>query len=439
MMLLRTSSPLEEELGMIYYSTGRKGIGGVLRQLPEDFVVEEITQEGLIANLDLQRLDKGKGKYTLAVLKKTSRDLMPTISLLSKRLGARVSFAGIKDRRAVTYQLISVDRSVSEEEISLNIKNIELKLAGRSRWGLMPGELRGNRFTITIRSINPDAFHLQALLPMDWLPGYFGHQRFGTTRPNTHKVGRLLVKRDYEGALREFLAEPYEGEPRSAYQARSSLKKTWDLEKAYQDFPASLTYERNVIRRMLMSPCDYEGAFGALPKTLLRFFVNSYQSYLFNLAISKRWELYGFFEAREGDYVAPLDSWGSPSRPIKSNKSNIEKLKSMISARRAVLVVRVVGRETVLDGADWDIYNEILKVENLSLEDFAQVLGTPFMGTLRFATFRPINYEVVEHGPDELNQGRMKAVIRFSLPKGCYATVLLRELMRPVDPSAAGF
>jgi len=91
MMLLRTSSPLEEELGMIYYSTGRKGIGGVLRQLPEDFVVEEITQEGLIANLDLQRLDKGKGKYTLAVLKKTSRDLMPTISLLSKRLGARVS------------------------------------------------------------------------------------------------------------------------------------------------------------------------------------------------------------------------------------------------------------------------------------------------------------------------------------------------------------
>ena len=98
-----------------------------------------------------------------------------------------------------------------------------------------------------------------------------------------------------------------------------------------------------------------------------------------------------------------------------------------------------MGRETVLDGADWDIYNEILKVENLSLEDFAQVLGTPFMGTLRFATFRPINYEVVEHGPDELNQGRMKAVIRFSLPKGCYATVLLRELMRPVDPSAAGF
>jgi tRNA pseudouridine13 synthase len=439
MALLRTSSPLEEELGIIYYSTDRKGVGGTLRQLPEDFVVEEITREGLIANLDLQRIDRGEGKYTLAVLKKTSRDLIPTISLLSRKLGARVCFAGIKDRRAITYQLISIDRPVSEEGLSLNMKNIDLKPVGRSRWGLMPGELRGNRFTITIRSIDPNAFDPQALLPPDWLPGFFGHQRFGTTRPNTHKVGRLLVKGDYKGTVREFLAEPYEGEPTSAYRARSTLRDTWDLKKAYRDFPPSLTYERNMIKRMLISPGDYEGAFGALPKTLLRFFVNSYQSYLFNLALSKRWEFYGLFEAREGDYVAPLDSWGSPSRPIKSDRSNIEKLRRMISARRAVLMMRVVGRETLLDGADRDIYNEILKVEGLSLEDFAQVLGMPFMGTLRFATFRPINYEVMEHGPDELNQGRLKAVIRFFLPKGCYATVLLRELMRSADPSAAGY
>ncbi|MBM5805491.1 MAG: tRNA pseudouridine(13) synthase TruD [Candidatus Verstraetearchaeota archaeon] len=438
MVLLRTCSPLEEELGMTYYSTGRKGIGGVLRQRPEDFVVEEITQEGLIANLDLQRLDRGEGKHTLAVLKKTSRDLMPTTSLLSKKLGAKVGFAGIKDRRAVTYQLISIDRSVSDD-LPLNMKNVELKPVGRSRWPLMPGELRGNRFTITIRSIEPDAFDPQSLLPVDWLPGYFGHQRFGTTRPNTHKVGRLLVRKDYEGAVREFLAEPYGGEPEPIHQARSALNETWDLGKAYQNFPTTLTYERNMIKRMLATPGDYEGAFGALPKALLRLFVNSYQSYLFNLALSKRWELHGLFEAGEGDYVAPLDSWGSPSRPIRSDRSNIEKLQRMISARRAVLMIRVVGRETLLNGTDRDIYDEILKVEDISLEDFAQVLGMPFMGTLRFATFSPMDYEVIGHGPDELNQDRMKAVIKFSLPKGCYATVLLRELMRPVDPSAAGF
>jgi tRNA pseudouridine13 synthase len=439
MELFRTSSPLEEELGMSFYSTERRGIGGIIRQRPEDFIVEEITQEGLIANLNLQKLDRGEGKYTLAVLKKTSLDQMPTISLLSKKLGTKVRFAGIKDRRAITYQLISIDRPVSEEELSLKLKNVYLKTIGRSRFGLMPGGLRGNRFTVRIRSIEPDVLDPQALLPIDWLPGFFGHQRFGTTRPNTHKVGRLLLKGNHEGAVREFLAEPYQNEPESIYRARSALRETWNLGRAYRDFPISLTYERNLINRLLKSPNDYEGAFGALPKTLLRFFVNSYQSYLFNLALSKRWRLYGLFEARKGDYVAPLDSWGSPSRPIKSNRSNIEKLQRMISSRRAVLMMRVVGKETILDGADQEVYYEILKNEELSLEDFARVLGMTFMGTLRFVTFSPISYEVIGQGSDELNQGRMYAVIRFSLPKGCYATVLLRELMRPKNPSAAGY
>jgi tRNA(Glu) U13 pseudouridine synthase TruD len=62
-----------------------------------------------------------------------------------------------------------------------------------------------------------------------------------------------------------------------------------------------------------------------------------------------------------------------------------------------------------------------------------------FMGTLRFATFRPTSYEIVGQGSDELNKGKMYAEISFSLPKGCYATVLLREIMRPVNPFAAGY
>jgi tRNA pseudouridine13 synthase len=439
MVLLSTGSSFEKDLGMLYYSTKRKGTGGILRQRPEDFIVEEITREGLIANLELQKLNRGEGKYTLAVLKKISLDLIPTISLLSKKLGASVQFAGIKDRRAITCQLISIEKPVSERNLSLKLKNIELKPIGRSRWGLTPGELRGNRFTIKIRSIERKALNPQALLPMDWLPGYFGHQRFGTTRPNTHKVGRFLVKKNYEGAIREFLAEPYPNEPGFAHQARSDLKKIWDLEKAYRDFPTYLTYERNLIKWMLESPNNYAVALKALPKTLLRFFVNSYQSYLFNQALSKRWSLYGLLEARVGDYVAPLDSWGSPSRPIKVSQSNIQKLQRMISARKAVLMMRVIGKGSILEGADLEVYDKLLEAEGLSLDDFKQVLGMTFMGTLRFATFRPTSYEIVGQGSDELNKGKMYAEISFSLPKGCYATVLLREIMRPVNPFAAGY
>ena len=139
----------------------------------------------------------------------------------------------------------------------------------------------------------------------------------------------------------------------------------------------------------------------------------------------------------------PAEQYNHPPLPQRGRRapsgSNIEKLQRMISARRAVLMMRVVGKGTLLEGADLEVYNKILKVEGLSLADFAQVLGMTFMGTLRFVTFSPINYEVVEQGSDELNKGRMYAVIRFSLPKGCYATVLLREIMRPVNPFASGY
>jgi tRNA pseudouridine13 synthase len=371
------------------------------------------------------------------VLEKTSRDLLPAVSELKKRFGADVGFAGIKDRRAVTSQLISIGGSITEESLSAPLKNIRIKMVGRSRWPVSPGELRGNRFTITIRSIaGADSADLEL---EGWLPGYFGHQRFGTVRPNTHKVGRLILRGDFEGAVREFLAEPYRDEPERIHQVRSALKDGWDLEAALRDFPVSLVFERNVLKKLISQPKDFQGALKALPRNLLRLFINSYQAFLFNFALSKRWSSSGLTEAAPGDYVAPLDSWGSPSRPIKCNGSNTEKLRRMLSTQKAVLMMRVVGKMTDLEGADRDIYGEILEREGASLDDFDSVLGMPFLGTLRFATFRPLGYEILKSGPDELNPGRSKAAIKASLPKACYATVLLREFMRPADPFAAGF
>jgi tRNA pseudouridine13 synthase len=437
MGLARTRSPLEEGLGMLYYSADKKGVGGILRQIPEDFVVEEITREGALANFDLASLRRGNGRYTLAVLEKTSRDLLPVLSELKRRFGADVGFAGIKDRRAVTSQLISISGSITEEDLSAPLKNIRIKMVGRSRWPVSPGELRGNRFTITIRSIaNADPADLEF---EGWLPGYFGHQRFGTVRPNTHKVGRLILHRDYEGAVREFLAEPYRDEPERIHRTRSELKDGWDLEAALRGFPTSLIFERNVIKKLISQPRDFQGALKALPRNLLRLFINSYQAFLFNFALSERWSSSGLTEASPGDYVAPLDRWGSPSRPIKCNGSNTEKLRRMISAQKAVLMVRVVGNMTELEGTDREIYGRILEGEGASLNDFDGVLGMPFLGTLRFATFHPLSYEILKRGPDELAPGRSKAVMKASLPKACYATVLLRELMRPADPFTAGF
>ena len=438
MELQRTESPIEEELGMTYYSTNGPSIGGVLRQLVEDFCVEEITMEGRVANPSLKQLNRGEGRHTLVLLGKKSRDLLTVVSDIRRRLHTEVGFAGIKDRRAASWQVISLGMPLQQDDMPQDIKNTSLNVLGASRWAVLPGELRGNRFTIAIRNIKTGVSGA-SIDATNWLPGYFGHQRFGTTRPNTHKIGRMIVKGDFQAAVSEFLSVAYPHEPAQIRNARLSLMETWDLERSYREFPPSLYFEKAVIKKLISRPSDYEGALAQLPETLQRFFVNSYQSYLFNHALSRRWAMHGLFDVSEGDYVSPLDKWGSPSRPIKPDSSNIGPLRRMIANGKAVLMVRIVGVKTRLEGVDLEIYEKLLEEEGISLGDFSRKLGQPFLGALRFATFKPI--ELGTEGPvaDELNPGTSKITLRTSLPKSCYATVVLREIMRPADPFLAGF
>jgi len=437
MRVCKTSSSLEEELGMLYYSSNRVALGGILRRCPEDFTVNEITPEGIEAGPDLWALDRGQGGYTLALLKKVSRDQLSVISYLSSRLGAQIGFAGIKDRQAVTYQLVSIGRRLEQIDVPCDLHDIELRVVGNSRWPILPGDLKGNRFTIAIHSINPAASG-GASAPVQWALNYYGHQRFGTTRPNTHKVGRLLVKRDYEGAVREFLAAAYPWEPNVAQTARSELAEGWDLNAALKSFPASLSFERRLIERLSTRPSDYEGCFRSLPQTLQRLFVDAYQSYLFNIALSQRHAEHDLWEVAIGDFVAPLDKWGTPSRPFRCTSSNISNLRAMVQSKRAAVMMRVIGERSDFGGTEGGIYASLLEKEGVIIGDFRSILGMRFEGALRAATFTPINYATLE-GPDEMEEGKRKLTVRMTLPKSCYATVILRELMRPSDLVASGF
>lgn len=426
--MVPTKSSIETSFGMLYYSTTFEGMNGKIRVAPEDFIVEEITPEGLLVNEGLKRLERGKGKVTLAVLKKVSKPLLPTISLLEKKLKGRIRFAGIKDRRAVTYQMISINRPV---DIEMEMEGIKLWTVGRSKWEIFPGELNGNRFTITIRCLE----RVPESMSVKWLPNYFGHQRFGISRPNTHKIGKLIVKKDFEGAVKEFLAEPYEGEP--YYRERMKLKETWDLNLALELFSNELIYER-VVLEALLKGAKPEDALFKLPRQLIRFFVEAYQSYLFNLALSERWKRTSLFQIEVGDSVAMLDSYKNPSIPIEVRSDNLKKLQKLVEMGKAVLLMPIPGARTKLKGINEEIYEKLLIHEGVELKDFAN-FGLTMKGALRAAVFYPFDFEILNISNDEKFEGKMKITIRFSLPKGTYATVLLRELIKPCDPRRAGF
>jgi tRNA pseudouridine13 synthase len=424
--MLETSSQLEKSLGILYYSTNKKGIGGRIRVVPEDFIVEEITPEGIIVNENLKKLNRGKGKYTLAVLKKISRPLLPIISIIERKINAKISFAGIKDRRAVTYQLISINK-VFDGEIKL--KNIEIWSIGRSKWKIYPGELKGNRFTIVIRELN----EIPKLLDIKWVPGYFGYQRFGIIRSNTHKIGKLLIKGDFNGATKEFIAEPYEGEPSHIYEIRRKIKEKWDLKSIIDILPNELMYEKIVINSLIHN-INSKDAFCRLPKRLLRLFIEAYQSYVFNLILSKRWKEYGLFEVYPNDIVSPLDNYFNPSIKIEVKKENYEKIKNMIREGKAVILLPLPGSN--VKGINEEIYYKIFDLEGIKKEDFSlvfsNVLGMKFKDVYRPVVFYPKDLEILEKSENKIK-------IRFSLPRGCYATILLREIIKPNDPKNVGF
>ncbi|MDH7556798.1 MAG: tRNA pseudouridine(13) synthase TruD, partial [Candidatus Methanosuratincola sp.] len=130
MKLPRTRSRLESDLGMLYCSTANPPIGGKLRQMPEDFIVEEISPEGYVVNRSLESLDRGEGGFSIAVLEKRSRDLIPLISMLERRLGAQIGYAGIKDRNAVTSQLISVGLPLGAWTPPADVDGVSIRAIG---------------------------------------------------------------------------------------------------------------------------------------------------------------------------------------------------------------------------------------------------------------------------------------------------------------------
>jgi len=152
------------------------GIGGRIKTVPEDFEVEEIpayepSGEGDFLYLWMEKRDMGAEYFARQV---------------AKRLGiaaGEVGTAGLKDRRAVTRQMVSVPASCGDRIEALNGDGIRLLHARRHSNKLKPGHLHGNRFRILVRAVAPEAAGLLgpilARLRGEGLPNFYGPQRFG--------------------------------------------------------------------------------------------------------------------------------------------------------------------------------------------------------------------------------------------------------------------
>jgi tRNA pseudouridine13 synthase len=453
---------LERLIGIEVYATYSLGIGGIIRQSVEDFGVEEVLVDGSKAEINQsaehQVLGSSpvKNRFLLCVLVKRNWDMFQALRVVSEQLGIstrRIQIAGIKDAKAVTTQHITVE-GVSPEEIQkVQIKDIKIRPIGYFRSKLSSYFLFGNNFHIAIRAISyPKSTirkritkTIEELEAIGGVPNFFGHQRFGTTRPITHLVGKAIVKGNFRRAAMLFLAKPSLHEHPESRQAREQLQTTQDFKQALKNFPKQLHYERLMLKHLTKKPDDYVGAFKRLPIKLRELFPQAYQSYLFNKFLSRRITCgLPLVRAEVGDYVVNVERSGLPMLTMHKIASveALTEINKAIEAGKMRLAIPLIGfKQRTSLGVQGEIEKQILEKEGISRESF-KISAMPEIitrGELRTASTPMNNFSLNEISEDSANPSKHKAKVSFTLYRGSYATILLRELMKPCNPIKAGF
>lgn len=414
----------DRNIGMEKYVTGGKGIGGTIRQKLEDFRVYEISS--FEENPD--------GKYRIVEVTKENKDTHSMIREIARSMRVskeRFSYAGLKDKRAITRQKMSVYGLENIPEI--RISGVKIEQIGRSNKPMTLGGLEGNHFNVVIRDVDAkDAINRLEMITheiaaLGGVANFFGSQRFGTRRPVTHLVGERIVKNDFEGAVMTYIAQVFENESETAKSARDFISKTGDFRKGLQRMPLFLEFERAMLDYLIKNPGDWIGSFSVLSKKFRMLFVHAYQAYIFNKIVSERLKRgMPINKAVVGDMVLFRNG-----KFQKATKGTLEDINKVIGAGRAWVTAPLVGYETVLaDGKQGDIEQGALDDADITTKNFEVPIARDFSskGTRR-AILLPVEPKF-ETSSDELNYGKIKVMLDFDLTKGGYATVVLREYMK---------
>ncbi len=300
-----------------------------VKQIPEDFYVKEIM------DLDLSK----KGEYAYFILKKRNWNTLDALKEVSRKLKIglkRFGYGGNKDKHALTEQYISIWNIDKNLLTKIKIKDIELKFVGCGNKRINLGDLKENFFRITVRSLEK-----KKELKISKIKNYFDEQRFGFEKKNS-LIGKTLIKKNFKEVC-ELCGLKAKGR-------------------------------------------DYVGAINRIDRRMLRFYVHSFQSELWNKIVE---------ELKQSYDKVPI-----PGFLTEFKEKEIK-----------------------------EVSKKILKTEKVSLRDFIvkQIRELSVEGGTRemFVKVKDFKYKYLI---DDLNKGKFKAVLEFKLRPGSYATLVVKEL-----------
>ncbi|RME39720.1 MAG: tRNA pseudouridine(13) synthase TruD [Deltaproteobacteria bacterium] len=392
------------------YLTGTlPGIGGHIREIPEDFRVEEIP---LYA-------PSGQGDHLYLRVEKTGLGTLEVARILAKTFQVpqqAIGYAGLKDTRAVTVQTFSIHHGQAEQAERLCHPQIRILAISRHGNKLRPGHLAGNRFELTLRHVDRDAqdkaADILAVLQDLGVPNFFGPQRYGVLG-NNDQVGLALLKRRWHQALAAIIGDAARIR-HPDWRAAAEAFARGDLTECLRRLPPRMRDERSLVEALLRGQKDREALF-LIPKQRLRLYLSAFQARLFDRILAMR--LATIERVWAGDIAYRHDN-GACFRVDDPATEQQRADRFEISATGPLFgrkMLTPTGQSALLEASLLDKFG-------LSYDDFRPGAGLNLEGDRRPLRV-PLDKVEMEAGPGQLR-------LCFTLPRGSYATSLLREVMK---------
>ena len=396
-------SDIDSQIGISVYTSKFPGIGGKIRINPENFEVSE-----LISKRATNSITDESG-YAVYKLKKKKIDTNHALSGVFRKTGVRLKSLGLKDASAVTEQYVGSPHKGKPIE-DFSTEKYSLTKIGFTKKPLSKKDMIGNNFKIQISDCSDG---LSSFNEHNHVLNFYGYQRFGSKRPVTHLIGKAILHRDFDMAVNLILSFTSSYDSAENSEIREKLSDKTNYKKYYDQVPSQMDIEKIVLKEMIDHD-DSIRAIRAIPLSLRRFYIQAYQSFIFNQSLSSAFlDGENLFQAKSGDVC--YDS-----------KSIIGKFKDGIEQ---YLSLPFVGysyyKKTRFDHQ----ISKILIQEEITPKDFfiKEMQEVSSEGGFRQASI---------HCSDYFSN---KNNVEFSLSRGSFATILLREIMKPDDPIAAGF
>jgi tRNA pseudouridine13 synthase len=390
-----------------------------LKRQPEDFQVEELPQ---VAGGE-------RGRFTFYRLTKRGMGTLEAIEAICRRwnvAGRRVNYGGLKDRHAVTIQYLTIfdgpDRALHET-------SFDLEPLGRLAHPYGPGHFEGNRFAVVLRDLSADALARAVAtigeLPRDGLPNYFDDQRFGSVGFGGDFIARAWLAGDPERALYLALAEPNPHDRPGTKAEKAILRDTWGR---WPEAKARLerSHARSLVTYLADHPTDFRGAFARVRRELRSLYFSAFQSHLWNLMLS-RW----IERATRPDQRVPVE-FRLAELPIHRGLDP-----EQAAALAELRIPLPSSRNPIPEGPLGEAAREVLGRFGLAWEDLrVRHLKDVFLSKgSRPAVFFAGGL-AHDAGDDALHPGRKALRLSFELPKGAYATLVVKRITDAADASA---